>query len=361
MRKKHKQISMAAVTLVMTGLLCIILFITKSAMDRYEDGIVSVCATQQDSYVQLVIDQINLKENRSNQEIIQNILSTLDASTNRYWTFTQDKNLLFIKDTLETNKYKAYDTDAYYSDKTAHRFIEQLRLNVVTHSEIRLNGKDYVASGVRFNYNGEEYQLCLLTNRSVLMDNNEFLEAKVELSVLMLAVFFLFYILPIVAAGTYNKIEERLSDTETENRDLNGKIIKLNRQLENEGEVSYDSDNDIFDISLAPEFLGRMLGNRSALPIGYFIYSYKDVGERTDLWEALDKMLTKQDIRFEDKDHKAFLILSMKSDKKKTEKLKALETDFKLVGYKLINKVIDRESVVESFKSYLEIKMWSMG
>ncbi len=171
----------------------------------------------------------------------------------------------------------------------------------------------------------------------------------------------LFYILPIVAAGTYNKIEERLSDTETENRDLNGKIIKLNRQLENEGEVSYDSDNDIFDISIASEFLRKMLGKKGALPIGYYIFAYKDAGERTDLWTALDKVLTKQDVRFEDKEHKAFLIISMKSDKKKTEKLKGLETDFKLVGYKLINKVVDKESVIESFKSYLEIRMWSMG
>ena len=33
-------------------------------INRYEKGILEVCATQQDSYVQLVLDQINLKENR---------------------------------------------------------------------------------------------------------------------------------------------------------------------------------------------------------------------------------------------------------------------------------------------------------
>ena len=32
-------------------------------INRYEKGILEVCATQQDSYVQLVLDQINLKEN----------------------------------------------------------------------------------------------------------------------------------------------------------------------------------------------------------------------------------------------------------------------------------------------------------
>ena len=29
-------------------------------LQRYEDGILDVCATQQDAYVQLVLDQINL-------------------------------------------------------------------------------------------------------------------------------------------------------------------------------------------------------------------------------------------------------------------------------------------------------------
>ena len=60
-------------------------------LQRYEDGILDVCATQQDAYVQLVLDQINLKDNRNDEQIIKEILETMDASSNHYWTFSKDQ------------------------------------------------------------------------------------------------------------------------------------------------------------------------------------------------------------------------------------------------------------------------------
>ena len=72
----------------------------------YESGILEVCATQQDAYVQLVLDQINIKSNRDDEQIIKEILGTMDASSNRYWTFSKDQSMLFVKDVTETNKYK---------------------------------------------------------------------------------------------------------------------------------------------------------------------------------------------------------------------------------------------------------------
>ena len=39
-------------------------------LQRYEDGILDVCATQQDAYVQLVLDKINLKDNRNDEKNI---------------------------------------------------------------------------------------------------------------------------------------------------------------------------------------------------------------------------------------------------------------------------------------------------
>ena len=43
-------------------------------ISRYESGILEVCATQQDAYVQLVLDQINIKSNRDDEQIIKEIL-----------------------------------------------------------------------------------------------------------------------------------------------------------------------------------------------------------------------------------------------------------------------------------------------
>ena len=90
-KKKKKYISVTLVLILMAIIASGLAALTYFEMQRYEDGIIDVCATQQDSYVQLVIDQINLKENRTDQEIIENILSTLDSSSNRYWTFPRSR------------------------------------------------------------------------------------------------------------------------------------------------------------------------------------------------------------------------------------------------------------------------------
>ena len=57
---------------------------------QFENGIIEVCADQQDAYVQLVLDQIYIKDNRDDASIIEEILGTLDASTNKYWTFSKN-------------------------------------------------------------------------------------------------------------------------------------------------------------------------------------------------------------------------------------------------------------------------------
>ena len=72
--------------------------ITYILIGRYEKGIIEVCATQQDAYVQLVLDQINLKDNRDDEEIINDILKTMDSSSNKYWAFSKNQSMLFVKD-----------------------------------------------------------------------------------------------------------------------------------------------------------------------------------------------------------------------------------------------------------------------
>lgn len=70
-------------------------------INKYEEGVLEVCATQQDAYVQLVLDQINLKSNRDDEQIINDILGTMNSSSNKYWTFSKNQSILFVKDVLE--------------------------------------------------------------------------------------------------------------------------------------------------------------------------------------------------------------------------------------------------------------------
>ena len=55
-------------------------------MKRYTTTIMNVYATQQDNYVQLVLDQINLQENGTEESIISDIIETLDSGNTHYWT-----------------------------------------------------------------------------------------------------------------------------------------------------------------------------------------------------------------------------------------------------------------------------------
>ena len=63
-------------------------------INKYEEGVLEVCATQQDAYVQLVLDQINLKSNRDDEQIINDILGTMNSSSNKYWTFSKNQSIL---------------------------------------------------------------------------------------------------------------------------------------------------------------------------------------------------------------------------------------------------------------------------
>ena len=126
--------------------------ITYILIGRYEKGIIEVCATQQDAYVQLVLDQINLKDNRDDEEIINDILKTMDSSSNKYWAFSKNQSMLFVKDVLETNRYKGVSADTYYNARQAADFMNGLVLNKVEHSVISLDNKTYLVSGVMFKY-----------------------------------------------------------------------------------------------------------------------------------------------------------------------------------------------------------------
>lgn len=53
------------------------------------------------------------------------------------------------------------------------------------------------------------YRLCLLTNRSVLLDNNVFLGAKTELCALAAGMLLLFLLVPVLLAGKVRKLQLR--------------------------------------------------------------------------------------------------------------------------------------------------------
>ena len=161
--------------LIVAGILVLVAILTvvgQVEIANYEKSVVSLYAMQQDDYVQLVLDQINLQKNRADEEIISDILGTLDSSSRKYWTLTKDQALLFVKNVMETNRYKGFTTGSYFASDSAQVFLQRLNENHVIHENIEMDGENYVASGVIFNYQGSKYKICLLTNESVIINQN---------------------------------------------------------------------------------------------------------------------------------------------------------------------------------------------
>ena len=125
----------------------VLAWVGNQQMKSYEDSILSIYAEQQDAYVQLVLDQINVLDDRSDEEIVTKILGSLDASSRKYWTLTKNKALLFVKDVTETNRYKGLTSNTFFSGDSANDFLQNLAVNKVSHKIIQMGDDRYVASG----------------------------------------------------------------------------------------------------------------------------------------------------------------------------------------------------------------------
>lgn len=227
MKKKKREVSAWLVTLGAIAVILIIGFLAWLQLGTYERGILDVYAVQQDGYVQLVLDQINLIENDTNEALVNDILATFDASSNKYWTLSHDDALVFIKDVQETNRYKGFTTATYFVSDSAREFINGLQVNRVVHSTIDLSGTPYIASGVKFEYGGEKYGICLLTTSDIILDHNAYLSAKINLFILFAIILAIFIVgalaLSIMAQNRY-KMLVRLNN---DNKQLREQIERL--------------------------------------------------------------------------------------------------------------------------------------
>ena len=217
----------ALVAVVVVALAVIAVFQTRAI----ERGILEVCATQQDDYVQLVLDQINLKENRDDEEIISDILETMDASSSKYWVFSRDQTMLFVKDVTETNRYKGFSAASYWGTADAQAFLDSLEDGRVKHDFIQVDGVDYLASGSIFKYENRDYRLCLLTNRAALLDNNNYLGARSYLMVVMFVSLGLLVVIPMALAFTTAATRKKNAALQAEIADLNARLQDLSERL----------------------------------------------------------------------------------------------------------------------------------
>lgn len=274
---------------------CVVVILTVIQSHRLESGLVDVCAAQQDAYVQLVLEQINLKDNRDNQEIIENILGTLDASSNKYWTFSDDQTMLFVKDVLETNKYKGFTAATYFVSDSAKEFFGKLHTNKVTHSVIWIDDSQYIASGVVFKYRGADYKLCLLTNKMVLLENNQLLRARTEVAVIILGVTVLFALTALMYAQRLRKMQIERDEHLDTMKEMNTHIEKLNEQL-SKWDI-FDTRNNVWKRETLLKFAEKIQA-RNIYPVTLVLLSAESRAYMKRLIETAHYVLDHNNLRF---------------------------------------------------------------
>ena len=114
MRSRRERGILILIFALSVGLIMLGVFI----MGQYEYSVLTSYAKQQDSYVKLVLDQINLQADRSDDEIIENILASLGNGDTSYWAFSKEQTILYIKNVTETYQYKGITMESYFSSNT---------------------------------------------------------------------------------------------------------------------------------------------------------------------------------------------------------------------------------------------------
>lgn len=283
----------------------VLAWVGNQQMKSYEDSILSIYAEQQDAYVQLVLDQINVLDDRSDEEIVTKILGSLDASSRKYWTLTKNKALLFVKDVTETNRYKGLTSNTFFSGDSANDFLQNLAVNKVSHKIIQMGDDRYVASGVIFGYNGARYTICLLTNDTVILDNNSFMASKIGLSVFINGILIILLLSTMVFSILSDIRKNKLAKMKAHTEELN-RIVE--RQTETIKAMDhYHTRWNVYHIQLMDVFVQK-LGQRKVTPITLVRLSFASEAAKKQFLERAQVLLDEKIIRFDAEDLGVVLI-----------------------------------------------------
>ena len=222
-------------------------------VQQFGEGAVSVYARQQDAYVQLVLDQINLLGKGATSGDITAILSTMDSSTHKYWTLSEDDSLIFVKNIQETNRYKGFSTATFFASDSGLDFLNEMELNYVSHRVIELEGQRYVLSGTVFRFGGEEYTLCLMTDVDVILEENDFLSAKIVLYVVLVLMVIIAGVAVLTLAELYRRKIKELEEEGKHIEALNQKVEKLNHRI-NKNDMFHSRWN-LYRQTMLPSFM----------------------------------------------------------------------------------------------------------
>lgn len=264
----------------------------------YNNSVLEIYASQQDQYIKLVLDQINLKKDASGsgQEMVRDILGSIDGSEKEYWTLSKEDSLLFVKDVTESDRYRGLSTASYYVSESGRSFLNSLEKNKVKHRFIRQSGKNYIASGVLFEVNGDEYKICLLTNEKYIINNNEFMQAQIIILMGVVLLILMLLVMSMIMAGNIDKKQSQIDRLNEHIQNKNLSIEKIESELRMLNE--YDVKNTVFKERTIDRFMEK-LENKNVTSVRFETVAFSDANAYGSFLKNSQWMLDKKTLKFE--------------------------------------------------------------
>lgn len=353
--KRKKLISKIFLNYKVTSVIVILFVLIMAILGRnqisaYENSVLSIYADQQDAYVQLVLDQINVVENRSDEEIITRILSSLDTSNRKYWTLSKDQALLFVKDITETNRYKGFTASTFFASDSASEFLQKLAVNQVNHEIIDMDKEKYVASGVIFEYNGSQYKICLLTNETVILDNNVFLSSKIGLYIYIIAMLCILLLIAMILSGLLDTRNKRIDGLVKKTEELNRIVESLEEKIK--AYDYYHTRFHVFHEKLLEVFV-KKLAQRDTYPVTFLQIRFKQPEQRLNFLERGKLLLDEKVVRFSREENVLVLIFVQYPQEDALKAVEKLQTEGVIIE-KAASREDEMQSLLEVYHKFRE-------
>ncbi len=293
-------------------------------LENYETRFLEIYGAEQDGYVKIILDQINRLQDQGADEDITEIISTLDATASRYWTLSKGDSILFVKSVTETNRYKGFSDGTYYATETASAFMDSLGVNEVNHRIIYLNEDRFIASGMIFGWQGEQYRICLLTYDRVVLEDNILLECRNSIIIILSLVLALMIILSMVMSKKIQS-QKYLLDKQEE------RVVWQNQQIEHlderlKREYAFSASRHVFKNVMLDEFL-QALDEKDVYPLHFAAFETESAKAREKFFARMQAVLDNRVLRFSMDEQFLVLVFVKYPRKVSKEIIESLEDD----------------------------------
>lgn len=274
-------------------------------IENYETRFLEIYGSEQDAYVKVILDQINCLEEQGTSEDITEIISTLDATASRYWTLSKGDSILFVKGDAETKRYKGFANNTYYMTETASAFMDSLGVNEVNHRIIYLNDDRFIASGMIFDWQGEQYSICFLTYDRVVLQDNILLECKTLMIIIFSVVLAALIIFSLIMSGKIHRQADFIDKQEERVVWQDQEIGYLDGQLKRE--YAFSVIRYVFKRAMLDEFLAA-LDDKDVYPLHFAVFQTESKEAREEFIDRMQTMLDNRVLRFTMDEHLMLLI-----------------------------------------------------